>query len=84
MLIYLFVYKIFISEKCDLDCGEQGHCEGGQCVCQEGWTGNKCNEKLCDPRCTEHGQCRNGTCLCIQGWNGKHCTLGKNNVKIFL
>ncbi|KAF8782814.1 Teneurin-m like protein [Argiope bruennichi] len=63
------------QEKCDLDCGKQGHCEGGQCVCSEGWTGTKCNERLCDPRCTENGQCRNGTCLCIQGWNGKHCTL---------
>ncbi|GIY16543.1 teneurin-m [Caerostris extrusa] len=63
------------QEKCDLDCGDQGHCEGGQCVCSEGWTGTKCNERLCDPRCTENGQCRNGTCLCIQGWNGKHCTL---------
>ncbi|KAG8175100.1 hypothetical protein JTE90_024602 [Oedothorax gibbosus] len=63
------------QEKCDLDCGDRGHCEGGQCVCEEGFTGSKCSERLCDPRCSEHGQCRNGTCLCIQGWNGKHCTL---------
>ena len=25
---------------CDLDCGERGHCEGGVCVCDEGWRGN--------------------------------------------
>ena len=24
---------------CDLDCGERGHCEGGVCVCDEGWRG---------------------------------------------
>ena len=27
------------SEMCDLDCGERGHCEGGVCVCDEGWRG---------------------------------------------
>ncbi|KAL3212092.1 hypothetical protein MRX96_008338 [Rhipicephalus microplus] len=48
---------------------------GGECICIDGWTGLKCNEKLCDIRCVEHGQCKNGTCLCIQGWNGRHCTL---------
>ncbi|XP_054706826.1 teneurin-m-like [Uloborus diversus] len=63
------------QEKCDLDCGFQGHCENGQCLCFDGWAGAKCDEKLCDPRCKDNGQCRNGTCLCIQGWNGKHCTL---------
>lgn len=64
------------TEKCDLDCGSHGRCQGGECICIEGWTGAKCNEKLCDIRCVEHGQCKNGTCLCIQGWNGRHCTLG--------
>ncbi|GFR19459.1 teneurin-m [Trichonephila clavata] len=63
------------QEKCDLDCGFQGHCENGQCLCSAGWSGAKCDQKLCDPRCKDNGQCRNGTCLCIQGWNGKHCTL---------
>ncbi|GFV84121.1 teneurin-m [Trichonephila clavipes] len=66
------------DEKCDLDCGFQGHCENGQCLCSAGWSGAKCDQKLCDPRCKDNGQCRNGTCLCIQGWNGKHCTLDNN------
>ncbi|KAL1432858.1 hypothetical protein MTO96_013053 [Rhipicephalus appendiculatus] len=52
-----------------------GGARGGECICIDGWTGLKCNEKLCDIRCVEHGQCKNGTCLCIQGWNGRHCTL---------
>jgi hypothetical protein len=68
----------FVKERCDLDCGNNGHCQSGECICEEGWTGAKCSERLCDPRCLEHGQCKNGTCLCIQGWNGKHCTLGEN------
>ncbi|CAG2169498.1 unnamed protein product, partial [Oppiella nova] len=64
-----------LQERCDLDCGTNGHCQGGECLCADGWTGKKCADRLCDPRCLEHGHCKNGTCLCIQGWNGKHCTL---------
>lgn len=50
-------------------------CEDTQCVCDEGWTGSRCENQACDPRCSLHGQCKNGTCLCVTGWNGKHCTL---------
>lgn len=68
----------FLSERCDLDCGYHGKCQGNVCICSTGWSGPKCNEKQCDSRCLEHGQCVNGSCLCIQGWNGVYCTLGKN------
>lgn len=63
-------------ERCDLDCGVNGHCEGGECICDEGWSGEKCVTRLCDPRCLEHGKCLNGTCVCAKGWNGRHCSLG--------
>ncbi|XP_075677439.1 teneurin transmembrane protein Ten-m isoform X1 [Dermatophagoides pteronyssinus] len=63
------------QERCDLDCGTNGHCEDGECVCDEGWSGEKCLTRLCDPRCLEHGQCQNGTCICAKGWNGRHCSL---------
>lgn len=70
-------------EKCDLDCGRNGHCQGGECVCLNGWSGSGCEDKLCDTRCHEHGECTNGTCTCKQGWNGKHCTLGKWSSSFF-
>ncbi|KAG8200277.1 hypothetical protein JTE90_021927 [Oedothorax gibbosus] len=63
------------QERCELDCGYHGRCQGNTCICNTGWSGPKCNEKQCDPRCVEHGQCVNGTCICIQGWNGYYCTL---------
>lgn len=65
----------FLSELCDLDCGQHGNCVGETCLCVDGWGGDYCNTKLCDQRCNEHGQCKNGTCLCVTGWNGKHCTI---------
>ena len=63
-------------ERCDVDCGPNGRCQNGECICHDEWKGPKCNERRCDARCSEHGQCKNGTCHCSQGWNGKHCTLG--------
>jgi hypothetical protein len=50
-------------------------CENTACVCSEGWTGSRCQDRGCDLRCSLHGQCKNGTCLCVTGWNGIHCTL---------
>jgi len=65
-------------ERCSLDCGEHGECEGGSCSCAPGWSGARCTVRECDPRCSAHGSCSNGTCLCTNGWNGKHCTLEGN------
>ena len=64
-----------VLELCDLECGARGHCEGGGCVCDQGWHGEHCDLQLCDSRCSAHGMCSNGTCLCTNGWNGLHCTL---------
>ena len=32
--------------QCDLDCGLNGICSGGQCRCFEGWTGMTCNTQV--------------------------------------
>lgn len=35
------------AAKCDdVDCGDNGECDGGACVCNEGWTGDKCDEAV--------------------------------------
>lgn len=61
---------------CNFDCGNHGHCENNNCICNEGWTGTKCSSKSCAPGCEDHGMCHNGTCVCNQGWNGDNCLLG--------
>ena len=65
----------FITERCNINCGLHGTCEGDQCICDQGWEGARCDLKKCDSRCNQHGQCSNGTCICLQGWMGKYCTL---------
>ena len=66
-----------ILEVCTLNCGQNGECQDGKCICQSGWEGPFCDVRTCDHRCFLHGQCKNGSCVCARGWNGKHCTIGK-------
>ena len=66
---------LFFIERCNIDCGPHGTCEGDECKCDEGWEGVSCDKKTCDPRCNDNGQCINGTCMCRKGWMGKYCTI---------
>ncbi len=50
-----------------------GACEEGTCLCQPGWTGSRCEEKLCEPECGPHGNCVNGVCECDPNWAGPTC-----------
>jgi hypothetical protein len=34
----------FVKERCDLDCGNNGHCQSGECICDERWTGPDCSQ----------------------------------------
>ncbi|KAM9470208.1 teneurin-2 isoform 2-T2 [Clarias gariepinus] len=63
------------AEVCSVDCGTHGVCMGGSCRCEEGWTGEACDQRVCSPLCVKHGTCKDGKCECHQGWNGEHCTI---------
>lgn len=65
------------TEVCSVDCGTHGVCMGGSCRCEEGWTGEACDQRVCSPLCIKHGTCKDGKCECHQGWNGEHCTIGR-------
>lgn len=72
------------TEVCSVDCGTHGVCMGGSCRCEEGWTGEACDQRVCSPLCVKHGTCKDGKCECHQGWNGEHCTIGKYIVRASL
>lgn len=72
------------AEVCSVDCGTHGVCMGGSCRCEEGWTGEACDQRVCSPLCVKHGTCKDGKCECNQGWNGEHCTIGRSMARASL
>ena len=38
--------EVCLDQLCTLDCGDHGTCQGGVCMCQQGWTGENCKEPV--------------------------------------
>ena len=83
------------SEKTSVTCvnsegcggSSRGVCLGGRCVCNEGFSGERCETCAgdgglmcgeavpCPAGCSGHGRCLvNGSCECTQGWEGESCS----------
>jgi syndecan 4 len=48
---------------------------GGDIICDPGWEGIACDNKLCESDCHGFGKCLNGTCLCNEGYIGGACEI---------
>jgi len=62
----------------NVNCGDHGTCQNGNCVCSNGWSGKNCETTITkDPcvgiDCGKNGTCQNGNCVCSNGWSGKNC-----------
>ncbi|MBN2096595.1 hypothetical protein JW752_04355, partial [Candidatus Peregrinibacteria bacterium] len=61
----------------DVTCPEHSCCEGGVCVCEDGWSGDQCDqEDRCFTGtldCGSYGDCVDNTCVCHDGWQGELC-----------
>jgi hypothetical protein len=60
---------------CEPDtCGAHGTCRHGQCFCDLGWSGDKCEvANACVDNCNERGLCLHGRCHCFPGYEGASC-----------
>lgn len=60
-----------------VDCGDNGTCVEGICVCEDGYSGVSC--EFFDPcfsvDCGNNGTCLGGSCDCEVGYYGDHCEL---------
>eukprot|EP00755_Sulcionema_specki_P020378 Sspe_Gene.71762::Locus_42639_Transcript_1_1_Confidence_1.000_Length_16151::g.71762::m.71762 len=50
----------------------------GSCKCDDGWSGEKCDQEKCERDasgrvCSGHGQCAQGVCTCATGYGGEKC-----------
>ncbi|EPY80078.1 tenascin isoform 1 [Camelus ferus] len=68
----------FSTEGCGCNCHLRGQCLDGQCVCDEGFTGEDCSQVACPSDCNdqgneEHGRCVDGRCVCQDGFAGEDC-----------
>lgn len=59
------------------NCSGHGQCVMGQCICDDGWTGEACDILKCkqNNHCFPNGICSDqGGCQCFPGWKGKNCS----------
>lgn len=70
----------FDCMQCTLTCSEHGECNAkGQCTCDKGWKGDKCDRYgACPNNCSDKGACigdkiGDPVCKCETGYAGRDC-----------
>ena len=66
------------DERCIGGCGRHGQCNetAKECMCDNGFAGEKCEKEACPNQCSKHGMCekKSGDCICHQDWQGYDCS----------
>ena len=59
----------------DGNCGGNGICLAGKCICYPAFAGRSCEQSACSGSCSGHGSCLFGGCTCDVGWSGPKCNV---------
>ncbi|XP_065117360.2 tenascin-X [Paramisgurnus dabryanus] len=70
------------EEQCPKNCSGQGKCEGGKCVCHQGFSGPDCSGTTCPSNCNKKGKCVKGKCVCQTGYTGPGCSKGPVKIAV--
>lgn len=54
----------------EIDCGQHGMCTEGKCRCEDGFTGEFCEQRT---HCSQGGIWLENRCICSRGYTGEHC-----------
>ena len=74
LVLTLFVFAC--SDPCDdVNCGTNGTCDDGTCICEEGYSGANCETNICETTDCINGDCNpiTGVCNCSEGYEGLAC-----------
>ena len=72
----------------NMNCGDNGTCVDGACVCEDGWTGKLCDEQeiqICadfPDVCNECQTCVEGVCVSVDNELRKNCSAGNDGLCI--
>lgn len=47
------------------------------CLCEPGWAGHACGQRVCPQDCSGRGLCQDGQCLCEAPFTGVDCAASK-------
>lgn len=78
-IYYMLVLSLLVfscGDPCDdIDCGPNGNCIDGSCLCDEGYSGVNCQINVCDGIDCNNGNCDTvtGMCDCLEGYEGTFC-----------
>ena len=70
----ILIYHSHLRLGCPANCSDHGICDDdGSCDCDDGWTGELCDQEVCPSNCSGNGECdlQLSECICSDFYTGE-------------